>query len=366
MEQLDDLAARHASHLHRYGTYTANQIKKITDKIDRKLSLEILDALDSMTPREQAEFIAGRYTTRRTQALRDNINTAVKETRQAVSTVTGNSSKDLVKYELSRSEKVIAAIPVMAALTEGYKALSPSGVYKTVAAMPIKGVHAKDLTKDIATRYQRALYSQIRDGMVNGEQPAVILSRVRGTAAQLKKDGVFFRRNTDVEAFVRTSMTHASAATSEAAYADMGVKKIVYRATLDGRTSKRCASLDGRVMKVGEGPRPPQHINCRSEVLPYQKDMDWKRPSVSDKRPVGKIPKDERGKKIKQVAATKNYKKWFDEQPVKFKREWLGPSRYKLYKEGIGLDRFTDPRGKEYNLDWFEKHEAQAFKDAGL
>lgn len=371
MEQLDDLAARHATHLYRYGSYTANQIKKITDKIDSKLSLEVFDLIDSMSQRDINDFIAGRYTTAKSKRLSESIKTASIEVRQAVSTIVGKNGKDLVGYELTRTEKVISAIPALSYLLDKYKGISEASVYKKVAATPIKGAHMKTMNADISTRFQKSLYSQVRDGMSSGENSADILKRLRGTTAQLKKDGVYFRRDTDVEAFARTSMTHISAQSNEAAYAEMGVEKIVYRATLDGRTSSICASLDGSVWPVHEGPRPPQHINCRSEIIPYHKDMDWTRPSVADKRPMGKIPKKERGDKVKSVPASQNYKEWFEsksktEEGRAYQKEWLGESRYKLYKAGVTFDRFTDPAGKRYDLKTMAVRDAQAFKDAGL
>ncbi|EXB37538.1 phage head morphogenesis domain protein, partial [Acinetobacter baumannii 1462234] len=50
-----------------------------------------------------------------------------------------------------------------------------------------------------------------------------------------------------------------------------------------------------------------------------------------------------------------------------FQREWLGPKRYKLYKEGkFDFDKFFDPEGRLYTLDQLRKLDEQTFKELGL
>lgn len=47
------------------------------------------------------------------------------------------------------------------------------------------------------------------------------------------------------------------------------VKKVMYDATLDNKTSDICQSLDGNIFDADSNyPRPPQHPNCRSAIIP--------------------------------------------------------------------------------------------------
>lgn len=47
------------------------------------------------------------------------------------------------------------------------------------------------------------------------------------------------------------------------------VKKVMYDATLDNKTSDICAALDGNIYNSNENyPKPPQHPNCRSCIIP--------------------------------------------------------------------------------------------------
>ncbi|HAV5351969.1 TPA: phage head morphogenesis protein, partial [Acinetobacter baumannii] len=50
-----------------------------------------------------------------------------------------------------------------------------------------------------------------------------------------------------------------------------------------------------------------------------------------------------------------------------FQREWLGPKRFKLYKDGkFDFDKFFDPEGRFYSLDDLRKLDEKAFKKLGL
>ncbi len=52
---------------------------------------------------------------------------------------------------------------------------------------------------------------------------------------------------------------------------------------------------------------------------------------------------------------------------ISFKGEWLGPKRFKLYKDGkFDFDKFFDPEGRFYSLDDLRKLDEKAFKKLGL
>lgn len=50
-----------------------------------------------------------------------------------------------------------------------------------------------------------------------------------------------------------------------------------------------------------------------------------------------------------------------------YQKEWLGPKRYKLYKEGqFDFDKFFDPKGRLYTLDELRELDERTFKILGL
>ena len=89
-------------------------------------------------------------------------------------------------------------------------------------------------------------------------------------------------------------------------------------------------------------PVPPMHPNCRSSLIGLyeNEELDGYREQDS-------------------------YPTWFSKQSEAFQQEWLGPSRYKLYKDGkYTIDRFVDPQtGKQYTLAELQEKDEQTFKD---
>ncbi|EMP1458489.1 phage head morphogenesis protein, partial [Acinetobacter baumannii] len=61
------------------------------------------------------------------------------------------------------------------------------------------------------------------------------------------------------------------------------------------------------------------------------------------------------------------FKEFFKKTDDFFQREWLGLTRYKLYKEGkFDFEKFFDPEGRLYTLDQLRKLDEQTFKELGL
>lgn len=57
----------------------------------------------------------------------------------------------------------------------------------------------------------------------------------------------------------------------EKIYADSGVQKVEWLATLEQNTCEICAKLDGRVFRLDDPKRPkiPRHPNCRCDLIPH-------------------------------------------------------------------------------------------------
>jgi SPP1 gp7 family putative phage head morphogenesis protein len=139
--------------------------------------------------------------------------------------------------------------------------------------------------------------------------------------------------NHQVLTIVRTSVQDVSNQASQQVYrANPDITgKYRYVATLDGRTSPICRSLDGQEFKYGDGPTPPQHWNCRSSTIPiidYQAlgipPPDWGTgPSkrASKDGPVdGSVVVD--GKRV-----ANSYGYWLKNQPKAYREEVLGKTR---------------------------------------
>ena len=115
----------------------------------------------------------------------------------------------------------------------------------------------------------------VRNGLLTGEPTPQIARRLVGNLdfgqqamsvrqRALAGGEVTKMANNQVMTIVRTSVQDISNASSQQVYqANQDITgKYRYVATLDGRTSPICRSLDGREFKYGDGPTPPVHFNC--------------------------------------------------------------------------------------------------------
>ena len=177
----------------------------------------------------------------------------------------------------------------------------------------------------------------------------------------MRQDGILQTTTRNAEAIVRTGVQQvANDARLEIAKQNIDIvigEQII--ATLDGRTSQVCRSLDGRVFKVGEGRRPPFHINCRSTFI-----------LVLDPKYRGKGNTDKRAS-YEGVTDNKSYYEWLKSQPKTFQDDALGKKRAALFRDGgLSADDFArlnlNKNFEPLTLDEMRAKNPTAFEKAGL
>lgn len=282
-----------------------------------------------------------------------------------------------------------AAIPVEIARLN---TVPVSTLRSLVVSRPINGVPLEGWIGQLAAGDVRRIEQQIRLGVLAGDTNDDIARRIRGTRANNYQDGVLAITRRDAETITRTAVNHVSTEARQATWeanSDI-IDGVRWVATLDGRTSPVCQSRDGEVYPIDKGPRPPAHPNCRSTIVPVLKGeaIVGERPSVTDTRgrrqreidfrqeahnDVGdaawkKMTPGQRNAAIKakrekwtednitRVPDTTTYPSWLKGQSAKFQDEVLGPTRGRLFREGVPLDKFVDASGKQYNLDQLKTH----------
>ena len=57
---------------------------------------------------------------------------------------------------------------------------------------------------------------------------------------------------------------------------------------------------------------------------------------------------------------------WLKTKPAEFQNEVLGPSRAKLFRAGMPVDRFVNRAGDKLTLDDLRKRDAEYFRKAGI
>lgn len=358
-----DALNQHNSYLQRLSSNSINEILNHFDDLSLEMLKQLRDLLDDLNDAEKAILTSGKYTT----ASLKEIQGVMKNWQQSVSTVLPEildiSMIALASYESAYIYKLAnRRAPAISSKTLLYKAK------KT----PYAGGQLLDyIFPNVAESVRKKTEYIIRDGVSNGQTNQEIIQRIKGTKVRNYADGLLNQTRNVIDAEVRTARAHISNNTYVETWRTLGFEFTKDIATLDGRTTPICASRDGRVQKLDANhQRPPYHFRCRTVQVGCDKDGDLAgiRPYVSDKRAVKKIPKDQRESKIGQVDANLTYKEWFARQDESFQKEWLGPSRYKLYSEGgFSIDKFVDPlSGKAFTLKELRKNDIKTLNDLSL
>ena len=155
---------------------------------------------------------------------------------------------------------------------EGYNRRMYDLQRQTGDAFAIPDVNSMKVAID--TPWAGANYSSriwgARDALANNLQEMISSGFLSGKSnAQLAREirdrfGVAFR---DAERLVQTETSYIAGQADKQAYRDLGIEEYEFITTLDSRTCKYCAPLDGQVFPVSEAEAgvnyPPVHPRCR-------------------------------------------------------------------------------------------------------
>lgn len=170
----------------------------------------------------------------------------------------------------------------------------------------------------------------------------------------------------------RTAVMDASNKSLQTTYKEHEdlIKGYMWVATLDHRTCLLCAHFDGMIRDtvIEFGITPPAHFLCRCILSALTKydlaGIDRPYKIITSKR-ITRTGKTKYKTAYGKTEVSEEYKNWFNRQNELFKKEVLGPTRYKLYKNGsLTFDKFSDIKtgkiltlnqlAQKYNIN-FEK-----------
>lgn len=360
---LIEVLTQHQAYLYRTSSQSVNELLTIFNAESALMLAMLRDLLDELNDSEKVALASGQYTTTNLKEIRDLISQWFTTINTSLPEAFAVSATALAVYEANYTAKLY-----------GGKIKQPNGdkLYKAAKKFPLVGGALIDdlLTKLAESARQKVEYA-IRDGISSGKTNQQIVQRISGTKRLNYEDGILTSSKSDIDRTVRTVRSHVANQAYLSSFNQIGFKYVKLVATLDGRTSKLCASLDGTVWKIDDPVKrvPPLHPHCRSILVPVEKDglLVGERPFVMDERKVKDIPKEERSQLIGQLDANTSFKEFFKKTDDFFQKEWLGPKRFKLYKEGkFDFEKFFDPESRLYSLDELRKLDEKAFKELGL
>lgn len=296
--------------------------------------------------------VSGETSIRRTARLKQ----AIDEVRALYETVYSKTDKELtaalkdiaVTEAGFQVDALNASIPVNVTVV-----VPPPAVLNALASGAVvdglsMATHIDRLKSGTVAAIERA----INTGITAGQSVEDIVRGVISNGMELPRK--------QLRQMARTSvMSVANQAAQETYKANPRILKgWQYVATLDMRTCTACASLDGQVFPLGEGPVPPRHPNSRSISIPVVKSYDE----------LG-INREEYSNKVRasmdgQIASPRNMESWLKGQSVARQETILGKTKAKLWRDGkFRLSDYVRDDRTIISLDELRKLKPAAFAD---
>lgn len=313
-QYLQDEYTKHQINLGRYSTRSVNKMYKLLKAIENDVIAKLANADLSASRRAQLETFL--------DSIRDLYKNAYKQ----VSNQIESDLKDVAQLELDFTEKTTIAALNQAQITAALNTPTYAQIYAAVEAKPFQGALLKEWLTDLEANAAKRVRDAIRMGFVEGESISTIIKRLRGTKAANYKDGIMDISRRGAEAMIRTAVNHTAQATRQEIFKqnESLIDGELYNAILDARTTTICGGLSGKVFPIGEGARPPQHINCRSYMSPIIKGIE--------------------------PPPRTTYNEWLKRQDASVQDEILGKTKADLWRKGeVSLDKFTD-NGRELSI----------------
>jgi SPP1 gp7 family putative phage head morphogenesis protein len=224
------------------------------------------------------------------------------------------------------------------------------------------GVNLENYIHDWGKAHIGKVEEAARRAWVQGRTIGSLIQEIRGTKLNGYRDGIIETSRRNAETIARTATQQMAQQAHQVTWAENDdiVTGWQFIATLDARTTVQCQSLDKQKFKIGEGPVPPLHPNCRSTTIPVLDD-------AFDFLDEGATRSSLNG----YVDGKQSYYDWLKEQPASFQDEALGTVRAKLFREGgLSSEEFARLNlGKNFqplSLEEMQKREPLIFADLGI
>ena len=350
-EKLQTAAIDHSHDIIRYQNQLVYKVIALLNRTDIDLVAQLTAALQQLP--------VSQFTVERLDSLLMSVRQINAVAYQKIRHELSAELADLVAYEQGYQQQLFQnTLPV----TFEVAAAPVAQVVSSAMARPFQGRLLSEWMAGLEAEKAAKIRDAIRIGYVEGQTIPEMVSRLRGTKARQYQDGIIEITRRNAETIVRTAVSHTANHTRQKFYEanDDLVKGWKFVATLDSKTSMTCVGLDGQVFPVGKGPQPPRHPNCRSSSVSVLKS--WKELGIDLKE----FPEGTRASLDGQIPANVTYNEWLKGKDAKFQDGVLGPTRAKLFREGMPVDRFVNKAGDRLTLDELRKRDAEYFRKAGI
>lgn len=381
---VDALFQRHHFWLQRLIPSLSRDVIKIIDSNNPELRGEILEFLDkndgySLTKRQEEQLIALRNKVARIRG-------------SAISEAEKKYSSDMV--ELATKEQLYVKSNLEKLGSKSLALSSASAIEKMVERQPFVGQTIQQMYQSLSANDTERIVKTVRQGLAEGMTRQQIENAIFGTKKLNYKDGVLnTTRNSVNNPNTNSGITRTTvnAVTSESrsmlyrANSDI-IPREQFTAVIDGRTTFFCSSHHGLIYKIGEGPQLPVHYNERSIYTPVidgldiestqpavydtrtrkERERDFRKESRETGESIGDIRRKWKNRAVGRVSTKMTWNDVLESKPS-FAKEYLGPTRYKLWKDGnLQLSDLHDAFANPLSLDEIYRNNPSAFKKADI
>ena len=326
-QAITDALTRHQIYLQRYATGRVQNALPFVRRLANKIRARILEG--GMTD----------FQIQRLEILYLDIVRMSSETSAAIERQLTLGLDDLAIHEAEFAHRILAG-----AVTVDTATAAPELIRAAITTKPMRllqgdefvSVSIQDAFKQFGGAVAKDVRQSVQAGIIEGKTTQQIAREVHGMVTS--------RSRRQAEALVRTVTNHVGNTARAEVFgknADI-ITDERWTSTLDGRTSIICASRDGKVFPVGQGPYPPAHYNCRSVRVPLV-DPKLRIPGLDGAS--------ERASMTGPVSAQLTYDGFLRRQSKEFQNDVLGVERAKMFRSGMPIDKFVDSSGKTYTLE---------------
>lgn len=347
-QTLQDIATRFQVYLERLKSGEVKEFQDVLNALEAEVVRELASGELTDLSKTQVEKLIVRLRASNAELLGNAVDDFVDRLKAI--------SKYSYDFEAESLKDVISAI-VLSRVTQ--KALWADVIDRPMSA---SGELLVPWMKRMTSGEVLAVESLLRRGYAENWSNRQITQALRGTRANRYTDGLMMRMGRQNGTIVRTAIQHANSVARQRVWENNSdiIEGYKWVSTLDNRTSEQCRALDGKVFKIGEGPLPPIHPNCRSTtVAQVSSDFDFLDKGATRAAMGGPVP------------STESYYDWLLKQSPDFQDSVIGPVRGALLRDGgltaaefarLSLNSTFEP----LTLDEMRELAPLAFRRAGV
>lgn len=351
IDPLLDHTIRHQVNMTQYGNYVLAKMIRILNLSDA----DLIGALNAALGDVDADSF-------KVQRL-DKLLASVREVNaQAYAALYGGMQDELQAYVEYEGQFQYDLYKHVVPATFSIASVVPEQVYAAAMAQPMQGRLLKDWAANLSASRLQRVKDTIAVGYTQGKTTSDIVREIRGTKALNYADGLLDTSRREVDAVVRTALSHTAQITRTrfTEENDDILGDEMWVSTLDGRTSPECRARDHLLYtKVDHKPvghnvpwrAGPGRIHwcCRSSSIALLKGQK----SLYGSRSAAGGP----------VDANLTYPNWLKQQPADIQDQVLGPTRGDLYRAGkFDVKDFTNDKGRMASLKELRARDGAAFR----